>query len=253
MMIKTLIIEDEEKSRDVLLKIIQKNCPELNVIGMASNVSEGVEKIKSLNPELVFLDITMPDGSGFDVLEQVQGYKFDLIFATASNHHAVRAFKYSACDYLLKPIDAEELKTAVSRIMERKNQVPDMQNLNFLIQQLKRADDNYQKITLPTGNAYEIINLKDIIRCEADGSYTNFYLSDKRKLMVSASLKHYEELLPENDFIRVHHHNLINMNHVLRFLKEDGGYAVMSDGSKIEISRRKKEQFMDRLKNFKLI
>lgn len=251
-MIKTLIIEDEEKSRDVLLKIIEKNCPELQVIGSASNVAEGVEKIKMLQPELVFLDITMPDGSGFDVLEQVQGYKFDLIFATASNHYAVRAFKYSACDYLLKPIDAEELNAAVNRILQRKTQMPDMQNLNFLIQQLKKADDNYQKITLPTGNAYEIINLKDIIRCEADGSYTNFYLADKRKLMVSASLKHYEELLPELDFIRVHHHNLINMNHVLRFLKEDGGYAVMSDGSKIEISRRKKDQFMERLKSFKL-
>jgi two-component system, LytTR family, response regulator len=251
-MLKTLIIEDEEKSRDVLLKIIEKNCPNLVVTGMATNVAEGVEKIKTLQPDLVFLDITMPDGSGFDVLEQVQGYKFDLIFATASNHHAVRAFKYSACDYLLKPIDAEELKAAVARIMERKSQVPDMQNLNFLIQQLKRADDNYQKITLPTGNAYEIINLKDIIRCEADGSYTNFFLADKRKLMVSASLKHYEELLPENDFIRAHHHHLINMNHVLRFLKEDGGYAVMSDGSKIEISRRKKDQFMERLKSFKL-
>lgn len=252
-MIKTLIIEDEQKSRDVLLKIIEKNCPELTVIGTAGNVAEGVEKIKSLKPELVFLDITMPDGSGFDLLEQVQGQKFDLIFATASNSHAIRAFKYSACDYLLKPIDTEELVSAVSRITKRKSDTPDMQNLSFLIQQLKKNDDNFQKITLPTGNAYEIINLKDIIRCEADGSYTYFYLTDKRKLMVSASLKHYEELLPEQDFIRVHHHNLINMNHVIRFLKEDGGYAVMTDGSKIEISRRKKDQFMDRLKSFKLI
>ena len=252
-MIKTLIIEDEQKSRDVLLKIIEKNCPELKVVGSASNVAEGVEMIKSLKPDLVFLDITMPDGSGFDLLEQVSDQKFDLIFATASNSHAIRAFKYSACDYLLKPIDIEELKNAVSRVVKRKNETPDMGNLNFLIQQLKRSDDNFQKITLPTGNAYEIINLKDIIRCEADGSYTYFYLTDKRKLMVSASLKHYEELLPEQDFIRVHHHNLINMNHVVRFLKEDGGYAVMSDGSKIEISRRKKDQFMERLKSFKLI
>lgn len=252
-MIKTLIIEDEQKSRDVLLKIIEKNCPQLTVVGTASSVAEGVSQIKALSPELVFLDITMPDGSGFDLLEQVQGYKFDLIFATASNNHAIRAFKYSACDYLLKPIDVEELKSAVTRIEKRKTETPDMQNLNFLIQQLKRSDDNFQKITLPTGNAYEIINLKDIVRCEADGSYTYFYLTDKRKLMVSASLKHYEELLPEQDFIRVHHHNLINMNHVVRFLKEDGGYAVMSDGSKIEISRRKKDVFMDRLKSFKLI
>ncbi len=252
-MIKTLIIEDEQKSRDVLMKIIEKNCPELNVVGSATNVIEGVELIKSLKPDLVFLDITMPDGSGFDLLEQVSDHKFELIFATASNSHAVRAFKYSACDYLLKPIDIEELRNAVLRVVKRKSETPDMGNLNFLIQQLKKSDDNFQKITLPTGNAYEIINLKDIIRCEADGSYTYFYLTDKRKLMVSASLKHYEELLPEQDFIRVHHHNLINMNHVIRFLKEDGGYAVMTDGSKIEISRRKKDQFMDRLKSFKLI
>lgn len=252
-MIKTLIIEDEQKSRDVLIKIIEKGCPELKVVGNASSVTEGVELIKSLKPDLVFLDITMPDGSGFDLLEQVSDQKFDLIFATASNSHAIRAFKYSACDYLLKPIDIEELRNAVLRVVKRKSETPDMGNLNFLIQQLKRSDDNYQKITLPTGNAYEIINLKDIIRCEADGSYTYFYLTDKRKLMVSASLKHYEELLPEQDFIRVHHHNLINMNHVVRFLKEDGGYAVMSDASKIEISRRKKDQFMERLKSFKLI
>lgn len=252
-MIKTLIIEDEQKSRDVLMKIIEKTCPELKVVGNAGNVTEGIEMIKSLKPDLVFLDITMPDGSGFDLLEQVGDQKFDLIFATASNSHAIRAFKYSACDYLLKPIDIDELRNAVLRVVKRKSEAPDMGNLNFLIQQLKRSDDNFQKITLPTGNAYEIINLKDIIRCEADGSYTYFYLTDKRKLMVSASLKHYEELLPEQDFIRVHHHNLINMNHVIRFLKEDGGYAVMTDGSKIEISRRKKDQFMDRLKSFKLI
>jgi two-component system, LytTR family, response regulator len=246
-MIKTIIIEDEQKSRDVLAAIIERNCPELSIVGLANNIKEGVEQIKSLKPDLVFLDISMPDGTGFDLLEQVHGYKFELIFATASDQHAIRAIKYSACDYLLKPIDAEELKLAVAKVIRKKNAVPNMENLQFLIQQLKRADENFQKITLPTGNAYEIVNVKDIIRCEADGSYTNFYLSDKRKLMISAGLKHYEELLPEIDFIRVHHHHLINMNHVVRFLKEDGGYAVMTDGSKIEISRRKKETFMERL------
>jgi two-component system LytT family response regulator len=246
-MIKTLIIEDEQKSRDMLAALIQKNCPDLMVTGLAKNVAEGVDMIKQTNPELVFLDISMPDGSGFDLLEQVPGQKFELIFATASDQHAIRAIKYSACDYLLKPIDADELKAAVDKVVKKRKSMPNMENLQFLIQHLKRADDNFQKITLPTGNAYEIVNVKDIVRCEADGSYTNFYLADKRKLMISAGLKHYEELLPENDFIRVHHHHLINMNHVVRFLKEDGGYAVMSDGSKIEISRRKKEAFMEKL------
>ena len=245
---KTIIIEDEQKSREMLAGIIQKNCPGIEMVGLAKNVKEGVEMIKALQPELVFLDVSMPDGSGFDLLEKVQGNKFELIFATASDQYAIRAFKYSACDYLLKPIDIEELKNAVEKARQKKSvSPPNMENLQFLIQQLKRTDDNFQKITLPTGNAFEIVNLKDIVRCEADTSYTIFYLSDKRKLMVSAGLKHYEDILPENDFIRVHHHHLINMNHVQRFLKVDGGYAVMSDGTQIEISRRKKESFLERL------
>lgn len=245
---KTVIVEDEQKSREMLAGFIKKNHPEIEIVGLASNVKEGVELIKSLKPSLVFLDISMPDGSGFDLLEQVSGQKFELIFATASDAHAIRAIKYSACDYLLKPIDIEELNVAIEKAKKRKSEaLPGMENLQFLIEQLKRKDDDFQKITLPTGNAFEIVNLKDIIRCEADTSYTIFYLTDKRKLMVSAGLKHYEELLPEKDFIRVHHHHLINMQHVLRYLKVDGGYAVMSDGTQIEISRRKKDTFLEKL------
>jgi two-component system, LytTR family, response regulator len=246
-MIKTIIIEDEKKSREMLAAIVQKNCPELEILGLAKDVKTGVELIKTIKPELIFLDISMPDGTGFDLLEQVAGSKFELVFVTASDQHAIRAIKYSACDYLLKPVDIDELKLAVDKVVKKKNTTPNMENLQFLIQHLKRSDENFQKITLATGTAYEIVNIKDIIRCQADGSYTYFYLTDKRKLMVSAGLKHYEELLPENEFIRVHHHHLINMSHVVRFLKEDGGYAVMSDGTKIEISRRKKESFMEKL------
>jgi two-component system LytT family response regulator len=229
--------------------MIQKVNPNLQIVGEANNVKDGVEKIKTLKPDLVFLDVSMPDGTGFDLLEQVQGQKFDLIFATASDQHAIKAIKYSACDYLLKPIDIDELKIAIDKVLEKKSGSPNMDNLNFLIQQLKKADDNFQKITLPTGNAYEIVAIKDIIRCEADASYTTFYLLDKRKIMVSFGLKHYEELLPSNEFIRVHHQHLINMNHVVRYLKEDGGYAVMVDGSKIELSRRKKDHFLEKLGN----
>jgi two-component system LytT family response regulator len=246
---KALIIEDEQKSGEMLATLIKKNFTEITVVGLGKNVAEGVELIKTLQPELLFLDISMPDGTGFDVLEKVQGLKFDIIFTTATDKHALKAIKYSACDYLLKPIDIEELKVAVEKVLAKKTSptMPSMENLQFLIQNLKRTDDNYNKITLPTGNAYEIISIKDIIRCEADGSYTNFYLVGGKKLMVSASLKHYEDLLPENDFIRIHHHHLINMNHVVRFLKVDGGYAIMTDGTQLEISRRKKDAFLDRL------
>lgn len=246
-MIKALIIEDEQKSREMLAMLVEKNCPQLEIAGLAKNVKDGIELINSTKPDLVFLDISMPDGTGFDLLEAVQGKKFELIFTTATDKHALKAIKYSACDYLLKPIDIDELKVAVEKVLQKKNSTPSMDNLQFLIQQLKKADDNYQKITLPTGNAYEIINIKDIIRCEADASYTHFHLVGGKKLMVSASLKHYEDLLPENEFIRVHHQHLINMNHVTRYLKQDGGYAVMSDGTQIEISRRKKDAFMERL------
>ena len=246
-MIKALIIEDEQKSREMLAMLVEKNCPQLEIVGLAKNVKEGIDLISSTKPDLVFLDISMPDGTGFDLLEAVQGKKFELIFTTATDKHALKAIKYSACDYLLKPIDIDELKLAVEKVLQKKNSTPSMDNLQFLIQQLKKADDNYQKITLPTGNAYEIINIKDIIRCEADASYTHFHLVGGKKLMVSASLKHYEDLLPENEFIRVHHQHLINMNHVTRYLKQDGGYAVMSDGTQIEISRRKKDAFMERL------
>lgn len=246
---KAIIIEDEKKSRELLEALVKKNFPQINVVALGKNVTEGVELIKAHQPDLLFLDISMPDGTGFDVLEKVQGLKFDIIFTTATDKHALKAIKYSACDYLLKPIDIDELKEAVDKLLQKNVQssLPSMENLQFLIQNLKRADDNYSKITLPTGNAYEIVNIKDIIRCEADGSYTNFYLTGGKKLMVSASLKHYEDLLPENDFIRIHHHHLINMNHVTRFLKIDGGYAVMSDNTQLEISRRKKDAFLERL------
>ena len=248
---KTLIIEDEQKSRDMLATLIKKNFPQLTIVGLAKNVTEGVEFINTLSPDLVFLDISMPDGTGFDVLEKTQGLKFDIIFTTATDKHALKAIKYSACDYLLKPIDVDELKPTVDKLIEKHasktSTMPSMENLQFLIQNLKRADDNYSKITLPTGNAYEIVSIKDVIRCEAEGSYTNFVLIGNKKLMVSASMKHYEDLLPANDFIRIHHHHLININHVVRFLKVDGGYAIMSDNSQLEISRRKKDAFLERL------
>jgi two-component system LytT family response regulator len=245
---KALIIEDEQKSREMLSEILKKYYPQIAILGLAKNVAEAVELIEKTKPNLLFLDISMPDGTGFDVLEKTLGNHFDIIFTTATDKHALKAIKYSACDYLLKPIDLDELQEAINRVEKKRAvEIPSMENLQFLIQNLKRTDDNYNKISLPTGNAFEIIQIKDIIRCEADGSYTNFFLVGGKKLMVSASLKHYEDLLPEKDFIRIHHHNLVNMNHVIRFLKEDGGYAIMSDNSKLEISRRKKEAFLERL------
>jgi two-component system, LytTR family, response regulator len=247
-MVKAIIIEDEKKSSDALEYLLKKSHPEISMIGSASNVKEAVEAVRSTRPDLIFLDVMMPDGSGFDVLEKLRDMKFDIIFTTASEKFAVKAIKYSALDYLLKPIDAEELRAAVQKVVERKSNTSSEQNLASLLENIKKSDEQYSKITLPTGNAYEVVMVKDIIRCEANDNYTNIYMAGGKKFLVSGTLKHYEELLPEKDFVRVHHSHLINMGHMLRFLKEDGGYAVMSDGSKVEISRRKKEDFLKRLK-----
>jgi two-component system LytT family response regulator len=248
-MIQAVIVEDEKKSRELLEKLVEKNCPEVSVAGMADSVESGVALIRKLKPHLVFLDIEMPDGSGFDLLKALPDLSFEVIFTTASDRYAINAIKYSALDYLLKPIDSEELKAAVHKISAKNKDVSNIENLKFLLQNFRKNDEQYTRITLPTGNAYEIINVKDIIRCEADGNYTNFFLADKRKMIVTMGLKHYEDLLPPNDFFRIHNHHLVNVSHVARVLKEDGGYAVMSDGSKIEISRRKKDSFLDRIHN----
>jgi two-component system LytT family response regulator len=246
-MINAVIIEDEKKSMEVLQALVTANCPDVNIIGTADSVSSGLELVKKLSPNLIFLDIEMADGSGFDLLERLGSGNYSVIFTTASDAHALKAIKFSAIDYLLKPIDGDELKVACDKLKEKTPNDASLENLRFLLQNFKQPSQQYSKITLPTGNAYEIVNVKDIIRCEADGSYTTFFLESKKKLLVSASLKHYEDLLPPEDFIRVHHHHLINMNHVVRYLKTDGGYAVMSDGTQIEISRRKKEAFIARL------
>jgi len=247
-MIKALLVEDEEQSRQLLKTLLSKNCPNIEVVATAANVKEASEAVQKYQPDLVFLDITMPDGTGFDLLEKISPIKFDIIFTTATDKYAIKAIKYSALDYLLKPIDVEELKHSVDKLIQKKQQLNTVENLSHLLQNLKQNTDNYQKITLPTGSAYEIVYIKDIIRCEAEGSYTMFFLTNGKKLLVTAGLKHYEDLLPQKEFMRIHHHHLININHVSRVLKNDGGFVVMSDDMQIEISRRKKDEFLEALK-----
>jgi two-component system, LytTR family, response regulator len=247
-MIKTIIIEDEKKSAELLIRLLQKNCFDISIVGKAENVQEGIELVRQLNPELIFLDVMMPDGSGFDVLEKVGNLKFEVIFTTATDKFALKAIKYSALDYLLKPIDPPELINAVKKISHRSQKISNEANLRSLLENIRQNESQFSKITLPTGHAYEIVLIKDIIRCEANDNYTNVYLTGGKKFLISGTLKHYEDLLPAADFTRVHHRHLINMNHMIRFLKEDGGYAVMSDGSNVEVSRRKREDFLNKLK-----
>lgn len=245
---KAIIVEDEKKSGEVIKKLIALHPSKLiEVEAVCNSVAQAIATIEEVRPALVFLDIDLPDGTGFDILEKLNYKDFQIIFTTAYDSFAIKAIKYSAVDYLLKPIDVDELHVAIDKVLELKSPLQKDTRVASLIESVKQPQERLKKITISTGNAYEIISLEDLIRCEADTSYTKFFMKDGRKFLVSSSLKVYEDMLPPDKFVRIHHHHLINMDHVVRVLKEDGGYAIMTDGSKIEISRRKKENFFEQL------
>ncbi len=246
-MITAILVEDETKSRQLLNSLIHKYCKDIEVVATAANVKKALEEIQTHKPDIVFLDITMPDGTGFDLLEKLSPITFDVIFTTATDKHAIKAIKYSALDYLLKPIDVEELKEAVNKLVQKKSNLNTVENLTQLLDNLRESSNSYQKITLPTGTAYEMVYTKDIIRCEAEGSYTMFFMANSKRFLVAYGLKHYEELLSEKEFVRIHRHHLVNVKYVARYEKE--GFAIMRDETKIEVARRKKDEFLEALKN----
>jgi len=238
-----VIIDDEKRSRESLELLVKDYCPNVNVLDMAESVATGVECIKKHKPDLLFLDIEMQDGTGFDLLEKVAGNNFYVIFTTAFENYALRALKLSAVDYLLKPINADELKAAVSKASDIMEQKSTENNFQLLLQNLQ-SNTGMHKIALPTSEGLTFINVHDIIRCQADGSYTHFYFKTQKKLLVSKKIKEYEELLSPYNFVRVHHSHLVNLDEVTKYVRGDGGYVVMSDGETVYVSKRKKEDFM---------
>ncbi|KAF2508291.1 LytR/AlgR family response regulator transcription factor [Flavobacterium foetidum] len=244
-MYKTIIIEDEQRLREALSIMLEMTAADqIQIIGYAESASEAVKLIDRLKPDLVFMDIMLTDGTGFDVLQQITFNSFHLIFTTAYEQHAINAFKYSAIDYLLKPIDPEELKTAVERITLLEEKVLEKQQLNELQQNLNKTPD---RIILPTQEAMYVVKLDQIIRCETSGSYTTFILTDGRKIMVSKPLKNYEDLLEPPMFFRIHQSHLINVNSIVSYSRE--GMVQMIDKSTVPISRGKKEQFFKLMKD----
>jgi len=246
MQLKAIIVEDELRSREFLKKLIQEFCPAVNVIEMSSSVEDAVERINILKPDLLFLDIELHTGTGFDVLEKVSYKDFHVIFTTAYDHYAIKAIKFSAVDYLLKPIDVDELQAAVQKVSERmKNN--NQESLKMLLQNLRKPAETDFSITLATSNGLEFVPLNQIIRLEASGPYTHFFMKEGKKIMVSKNLKEYETLLSDHNFFRVHNSHIINMKEVKRMVKTDGGYAVMNDDSMITISPKKKDEFMQQI------
>lgn len=245
MSLKAIIVEDEKHSRENLKNLLEEFCVGIKVIGLASSVTEAVTLISSLKPDVIFLDIELQTGTGFDVLNQLPDLNFEVVFTTAFEQYAIKAVKFSSLDYLLKPIDLEELQKAVEKAKKSKNQVIYKKQLETLMLNLKQQQPKLNKICLATAEGFEFINVNTILYCKAEGSYTSFILNDNSKLLVSKHLKEYENLLLEQDFMRVHNSFLINLKEVKKFVKSDGGYMIMNNNDTVSISRSKKDDFLE--------
>lgn len=243
-MLRAIIVEDEKLAAQLLNGMIRDHIPDLQVIDTCHEVSQAIQSINRLKPDIVFLDIEMQTGTGFDVLSALQFKKIGLIFTTAYDHYALKAIKFSALDYLLKPIDVLELIQAVEKARNNQNTASE-NSLNQLLANLNRKD-NYT-ISLSTQEGIEYVPIDDIITLEANGAYTYFYIKNRSKIMISKNLKEFELLLSEHDFFRVHNSFLINLREILKIVKSDGGYVVMRDLMEVPISPKKKEELMELL------
>lgn len=242
--LRAVIVEDEEKARKNLTALLTEYCPQVEISGSAGTVAEGVELINNQKPVLLFLDVKMRGETGFDLLEKFDQLDFEIIFTTAHDEFALRAFKFNAVDYLLKPIKIDELVSAVNRAEQRlslRNRQDE--NIRALLAAAKNPGP-FEKIALPTMEGLVFVKLNEIIRCEASDNYTTFYLTGNQKIMVSKTIKHFEDLLAPHNFFRVHQSHLINLGHIKKYYRGDGGYLVMADGASVMVARRKKETFL---------
>ncbi|MCD6065953.1 MAG: DNA-binding response regulator [Bacteroidetes bacterium] len=251
-MIKAIIVDDEEKSRITLQSLIHLYCPGIEVVELCDSVQNALKAINRETPDLVFLDVEMPFQNGFTLLEEIKDPSFAVIFTTAYDHYAIKAIRYSALDYLLKPIDSDDLKAAVNKVKTMKKP-PGSSAISYdlLLSNLKIKSGPI-KIAVPTFEGLQMINSGDIIKCTADESYTHITLTSNEKLVVSKILKEYEDLLADLAFFRVHNSCLINLRHVIKYIKGEGGYVIMSNGESVEVSRRKKTELLNRLARLQL-
>ncbi|MEP6683286.1 MAG: LytTR family DNA-binding domain-containing protein [Parafilimonas sp.] len=246
-MIKTIIIEDEENSRVILTKILEEFFQNIEIIATCKNNLEAKEAIESLKPDLVLSDVELKHESVFTMLQQLTTIDFEIIFITGYDKYAVQAIKFSALDYLLKPFSKTELANAIQHYEQRQNKKQSMQQFDALFHNLKHFQKDSKKIALPTANGLTIFPLNEIVYCEAEINYTNFFLTSNQKILDTKTLKEYEELLDDYDFFRVHKSFLINLHHVKHFYKGEGGTVTMSNGAVVEVSRRKKDEFLKRI------
>jgi two-component system LytT family response regulator len=244
---KALIIDDEKRTRELIAKMIESFELQIETFPIGENVESGLAAIESIQPDLVFLDIQMPDGTGFDLLKMIPQKQFEVIFITAHEEFAIKAIKFSALDYILKPVDPEELRKALEKAIENIGQKKEESQFEAL--QLNMQPSQKRRLVLKTQESVHVVDLDKIIRCEADRNYTSFFLTENKKILVSKTLKDYETLLSGHNFLRVQQSHLINLDFVDRYDKGNGGSVVMKDGSEVPLSPAKREVFFRILEN----
>jgi two-component system, LytTR family, response regulator len=245
-MIKAIIVDDEPHCCEVLSMLLERYCPEVQVEAVCYNSIEALALLATTTARLVFIDIEMPHMNGFQLLEKLPSINFELIFTTSYDQYAIKAIRFSALDYLLKPVDREELQIAVRRAAQRL-QSPLPQQFEILLQKLLQPAAQVSRIALPTMEGLQLIPIDSIISCTSSSNYTILSLKENQKLVVSRTLKEIEEMLDEHTFLRVHHSYLVNLNEIRKYIKGEGGSLIMSDGSSVDVSRSKKEQLMKKL------
>ncbi|ASZ13128.1 LytTR family DNA-binding domain-containing protein [Chitinophaga pendula] len=246
-MIQCIIVDDEPKNISTLSKMLQLYCPDVIIAGSATNIETALALIQQLSPQLLFLDIQMPKGNAFDLLDQIMPVTFEIVFVTAFDNYAIKAFKYNALDYLLKPVDIEELKAAVHKVRTRVG----MQHINTRLDNLLKQvrDNDNAKIALRTQQGMFFHTISDIVLCTAEGAYTRFEFLNGKSLLVTGTLKKYEETLPSRDFCRIHDACLVNLNHIVQYHVGKSGYVEMVNGRTAEVSQRRKTEFLNRFRS----
>lgn len=247
--IKTIIIDDEQGNIITLTEMLNSYCPDVQIVGIANNITDGERLIYSEDPELVFLDIEMPFGNGFELLNKLLPIKFEVIFITAFNSYAIKAFKYSVVDYLLKPVNIEELKAAVLKVRNKLDNTNVTLRIDSLLSNLKIEKSGQKKIGISTEDGIIFEEIDNIMYLEAEGFYTVIYMKAGKSVTTSRTLKDFEDMLPENIFFRVHNSSIVNINYIKKYYKGRGGYVEMEDNKKIEVSQRKKDEFLTKIKS----
>jgi two-component system LytT family response regulator len=246
-MIRAIIIEDEQNSNDFLVTMLNSHFKYITIEGVCKTIEEGKEALIKLQPDLVFSDIELGTASAFTLFQQLEKINFEVIFISGQEKYALQAIKFSALDYLLKPFSLSDLNEALNRYHKKKDKKQSEQQFEALFHNLKNLQKDSKKIALPTLTGLLIIPVKDIIRCQADVNYTTLHLIAKDKIVACKSLKEFDELLNDYDFLRIHNSHLINLNFVKNYTKGDGGVVTMIDGTEVDVSRRKRDEFLKRL------